>query len=111
MNEVKVDKENYKITGDDADNRFVVRFSGAAGLAERHAENAMRALRDPRGKYKDISAPKPGGGDARIYINPDRNPRMQKIMRESKRLGVIFRETHPDHRWHVNRNDGEISKG
>ena len=36
---------------------------------------------------------------------------MQKTNRESKKLAEVFREMYPNTKWHVNRDDGEISKG
>ena len=109
--EVNIDNDKYSVIGDDADSKFIVKFSGAAGLAIRHAEHAQRSLRDGRGKYKELQVNKPAGGQTRIFVNPDRNPYMQKMLRESKRLGDIFRADYPSIRWHVNRIDGEISKG
>ena len=106
-----VDSDKYEVNGDDADFRHTIKFKGACGLVARNAEHAQRSLRDSCGKCKELKIGKPAGGDTRLFINPDRTPQMQKLIRESKKLGEIFKEAHPGVKWHINRNDGEISKG
>ena len=103
--------DKYKVIGDDTDFKFTIRFQGSAGFAALNMQHARRCLRDEEGKYKDLQITKPAGGTTQIFINPDRNPRMQKTIRASKTLANIFKEMYPDTRWHVNRDDGEISKG
>ena len=74
-------------------------------------EQARLALRNSSGKYKELCVAKPDGGTTRIYINPDKNPRMQKLERETKRMGKIFHDLYAPIKFHANRIDGEISKG
>ena len=74
-------------------------------------EQARLALRNSSGKYKELCVAKPDGGTTRIYINPDKNPRMQKLERETKRMGKIFHDLYAPTKFHANRIDGEISKG
>ena len=108
---VDIEKDKYEVDADDADFKLIVKFKGSAGLAARQAEYAQRCLRDSRGKFKELKIEKPAGGETRIFVNPDRNPRTQKLIRESKQLGQIFREVYPNSKWHINRDDGEVSKG
>jgi hypothetical protein len=104
-------REQYEVNGDDADCRFIIKFKGGAGIAIRNLEQARTTLREDSGKYKELSVCKPAGGSTRIFINPDKNPKMQKIERETKRLGLILRDMYQGTKWHINRTDGEISKG
>ena len=108
--EANVERDKYNLIGDDTDFRFVIKFTGTAGLAARRVDQARHALRDASGKFKELSISKPAGGSTRIFINPDRNPKMQKLERETKRMGNIFKDLYKDIKWHINRIDGEISK-
>ena len=111
--DANLDRDKYEIKGDDADCRFVIQFKGAASVAALNVGQARLTLRESSVKYKELSIAKPAGGSTRIFINPDKNPRMQKLEFETKRLGKIFQELHsaPGVKWHLNRTDGEISKG
>jgi hypothetical protein len=107
--DANVDCSKYEIKGDDADSRFVIKFKGGAGVAARNVGQARLALRESSGKYKELSIAKPAGGNTRIFINPDKNPRMQKMEYETKRMGKIFQELYSGTKWHLNRIDGEIA--
>ena len=109
--DANIDRDNFDIIGDDADSRFTIKFKGLPGVARRHVDQARTTLRNSDGKYKELSVAKPGSGTTRIYINPDKNPRMQRLEREAKRMGSILRDLYPNTKWHINRVDGAISKG
>jgi hypothetical protein len=72
-------------------------------------QQARTTLRYSSGKYKELSIDKPSGGPTRIFINPDKNPQMQKRERETKRMHKVFDELYTQKKWHSNRTDGEIS--
>ena len=105
-----IENDKYKITGDDLDNRFILRFSGAAGLAATRVNLARKTLRDESGKWLELSVETPSGSKTRAFINPDKNPKMVKTERDTKRLGGILKDSYPNIKWHLNTYDGEISK-
>jgi len=105
-----IENDKYKITGDELDNRFILRFSGAAGLAATRVNLARKTLRDESGKWLELSVETPSGSKTRAFINPDKNPKMVKTERDTKRLGGILKDSYPNIKWHLNTYDGEISK-
>ena len=109
--DANIERDNFDVIGDDADSRFIIKFKGLPGVAKLHVDQARTTLRNSDGKYKELSIAKPSNGTTRIFINPDKNPRMRKLERESKRMGKVLQELYVGSKWHVNRVDGAISKG
>ena len=108
--EADCDESKAEITSPDVGQRFVIRFKGPPGIAERFLRKAHQLLRDQRGVWRtfepNIAA---GGGSTRAYVDFDKNGCQQKRERDGKRLRQSLQQLYADKNIRFNRNDGLFS--
>ena len=99
---------DVEVNGAEIGTRFVVPFSGPAHMAAQRARKTHGVQRDANGKWLELNAALPAGGQARLYLDFDKSNKT--ILREvwAKRAAVQLRARYPALPLVARRGDGVV---
>ena len=83
--------EHFTVEGEAIGSRFVLRFTGTAGLAARRAQKFLQGSQNSKKTWKDIVAQTPTGAQVRVSVGPDKNRRMvahELLLKKAQRAVV-----------------------
>jgi len=108
LSELSIPKEVYSVEGRALGNTFSIMFLGLSTVASKYVEKTLKSLKVD-GVWRELKVLDPSKNPVRLYLNPDKNGRQQKIEGATKRLCRRLKSQHSDLNLFARKSEGIIT--
>ena len=108
MEDNQLSPADWKVSGGELDRNFNLLFQGEGGLAGLRARKVFQTRRNRDGEFRPLAV-ESSAGSIKLYVNPNRNPKEQRIDQDGRKLFKLLKEKFPERSVHLARREGAVS--
>ena len=99
----------FSVEGGDLANFYTAKFEGIKCVAAAAVTKMLKPYKTPEGNFRNFTGKDVDEGDVKLFINPDKNGKLQKTEGATRRLVKCIRDKHPDLNLFGRRSEGAVS--